>query len=102
MPRCPKDSHIKIGLYGKPVKSVAGSERTPPHRKVEACLKMREQSESHFPFCSCGGGGALGYEVPHCGGEPPALTCFALLCYGVRVNTFIADAPTFSVLYTLL
>ena len=40
--------------------------------------------------------------MPHCGGEPPALPCFALLCYGVRVNTFIDKALTFSVLYTFI
>ena len=96
MPRCPKDSKYKIGLYRTPVKLPAGGERTTHHRVVA------EGKCEAFPPCLWGAGGALGYEVPHCGGEPPALACCWLSYYEVRVNTFVDKALTFSVLYTLL
>lgn len=82
MPRCPKDSTYKIGLYRTPVKLSAGGERTKLHREVA------EGKCEAFPPCPWSEGGALGYEVPHCGGEPPALARRWLSCYGVRVNTF--------------
>ena len=36
MPRCPKDSKYKIGLYRTPAKSIAGGERTQPHGRLPA------------------------------------------------------------------
>lgn len=96
MPRCPKDSKYKIGLYRTPVKLPAGGERTKHHREV-----AKGKCEA-FPPCPWSEGGALWYEVPHCGGEPPALGCCWLLYCWVRVNTFVTEARTFSVLYTLL
>ena len=99
MPRCPKDSHIKIGLYRNLVKSVAGGERTELHR--EATRRMSGKCGA-FPLCPWSEGGALGHEVPHCGGEPPALTCCDLPYFEVKVDLFYAEPPAFSVLYTLL
>ena len=66
MPRCPKDSKYKMGLYRKLVKSVAGSgtDRCRIERLASLLVKMRKRSESHFPFCPCGGGGALATELP--------------------------------------
>lgn len=64
MPRCPKDSTYKIGLYRKPVRSVAGGGTYLCHIERSGLVpKMREQSGSHFPLCPCGGGGALATEL---------------------------------------
>lgn len=43
MPRCPKDSTYKIGLYRKLLKLIAGGERTKLHREV-ADRQMRSIS----------------------------------------------------------
>lgn len=43
MPRCPKDSKYKIGLYRKLLKLTAGGERTKLHREV-ADRQMRSIS----------------------------------------------------------
>lgn len=103
MPRCPKDSQYKIGSYRTLVKSVAGGGTYLCHieRLASLLVKMRKRSESHFPFLPCGGG-EHGSEVNHCEVEPPALPSSAMLYRGVRVNTFVMLALTFSVLYILL
>lgn len=77
MPRCPYGQPKMLDCY----KTVccAGAERTSAHiERLRLALKMREACAPHFPFCSCGGGEALGHEVAHCEVELPALLMILL------------------------
>lgn len=67
MPRCPEDSKYEI-IAGKLSGSGWGRANRASHRGV-----ARRVNAKHFFPVHGGEDVALGYGVPHCGGEPPAL-----------------------------
>lgn len=74
-----------------------GASESSSHREV-----ARRVNAEHFLPVYGGEDVALGYGVPHCGGEPPALVGCSCPLFRRRVSMFIVETPAFPALYTLL